>query len=983
MSDPFRTSAAGADDETLRGLIETGPVSNRLGRAALFEEAQVTDRVLGFLQSDGRRAFDDQRAIVFGEAYANRLSPEEANARYGVEGHLTFEGPVNAHRAAEQHRQTIERRFREEAAARADLSVAEALGSSLLGSASDPVLLPTWFIGGGRAAIAALGVRGAATRGAAIGAGAAAGAIDGITGGVAAEAINAGARISTGEDYTFGDALRNVLFGAALGGAVGGVTGGIAGPSAAPPTRLRGPVADIVREAAEAQGEDAATSLRIVELESGGDVRADNPRSSAAGLFQFIDSTWARFGGGDRFDPRLNATRGVQLLAQNRQALRAALGREPEPWELYLAHQQGAGGASQMLRDPNRPAVDALRAAGVRNPGRALTLNGGRADMTAGEFAGLWRRKFGGASLEALTPPAAPRPLQPLGEAERVGAFAEALEAAAEDAPVDLTTALTRTGLAALDEATAAPGIRGRWLEADTAILRDGGELPVRFAVVEIDDLVTSHSDDLTANPDFPALLQPRDRSRPGSQAENYELERDLNPGLLMRDRVASGGAAIVSPDGLVESGNGRIVALRRSAATGTPAWQRYIAELGRQGIDTSGFRRPVLVRMRTQALRGPERARLAEKLNARQTDAYSPVEQARKDAREVDEALLQALGDEDPASAAARPFQRAFLERVAVGDKNLLTDRDGALNVQGVARMRAALTQAAYGDARLTSALFEEGSAEVAGVGQALADAAPAWARMRATAPAGLDPTEALASALELVREARRRRIPVAELFGVRADQIDLLSGETMSPETGAFLKLFYRDEALTRPRGREAVAEALTAYARRAADTPAGPDLFGDTPDARAFLADVLDTLDRAEGSGSRGLAYAGGAEPLWTTREVAAPVLDLRRPEPVGGGAGAGGGPGDGPPAGRDGGSDGGGESAPSPGGRLTPQQRLAAIIEADPELKAIVEDTEALARISGASPEFSTGADDPSTVAEAIRAAAFCVATEYVA
>lgn len=980
MSDPFRSAAPRPDDEALRRLVEQGPISNRLGRAVVFEEAQVTDRSVGFIEADRRRSFDDQRAIVWGEAYANEISADEANALYGVEGYLTFEGPINVSRAAEQHRQAVERRFRESVAARADLSVAEALGASLLGAATDPVLLPTWFIGGGRAALAALGARGAATRAGAVGAGVAAGAIDGLTGGIAAEAINAGARTGAGEDYSFTrDGVRNVLFGVALGGAVGGVTGGIAGPSSAPPSRLRGPVRQVIEEAAAARGVDPATMLRIAELESGGDPRAANPRSSARGLFQFIDSTWRAAGGGDRFDARLSSERAVELAAENTAYLRRALGREIAPWEVYLAHQQGARGAAELLRDPNRPAVDALRAAGVRNPGRALTLNGGRADMTAGEFAGLWRRKFGGASLEALTPPAAPRPLQPLGEAERVGAFAEALEAAAEDAPVDLTTALTRTGLAALDEATAAPSIRGRWLEADTAILRDGGELPVRFAVVEIDDLVTSHSDDLTANPDFPALLQPRDRSRPGSQAENYELERDLNPGLLMRDRVASGGAAIVSPDGLVESGNGRIVALRRSAATGTPAWQRYIAELGRQGIDTSGFRRPVLVRMRTQALRGPERARLAEKLNARQTDAYSPVEQARKDAREVDEALLQALGDEDPASAAARPFQRAFLERVAVGDKNLLTDRDGALNVQGVARMRAALTQAAYGDARLTSALFEEGSAEVAGVGQALADAAPAWARMRAAAPAGLDPTEALASALELVREARRRRIPVAELFGVRADHIDLLSGETMSPETGAFLKLFYRDDALTRPRGREAVAEALTAYARRAADTPAGPDLFGDTPDARAFLADVLDTLDRAEGSGSRGLAYAGGAEPLWTTREVAAPVLDLRRPEPVGGGAGAGGGPGDGPAAGRDGGSDGGSPSAP---GRLTPQQRLAAIIEADPELKAIVEDTEALARISGASPEFSTGADDPSTVAEAIRAAAFCVATEHV-
>ncbi len=70
-----------------------------------------------------------------------------------------------------------------------------------------------------------------------------------------------------------------------------------------------------------------------------------------------------------------------------------------------------------------------------------------------------------------------------------------------------------------------------------------------------------------------------------------------------------SGGAPIVSPDGVVESGNGRTIALRRSAQTGTEAWGRYQAELARQGIDTSGFDRPVLVRMRSEPMAGADRA--------------------------------------------------------------------------------------------------------------------------------------------------------------------------------------------------------------------------------------------------------------------------------------------------------------------------------------------------------------------------------------
>ena len=64
-------------------------------------------------------------------------------------------------------------------------------------------------------------------------------------------------------------------------------------------------------------------------------------------------------------------------------------------------------------------------------------------------------------------------------------------------------------------------------------------------------------------------------------------------------------------------------------------------------------------------------------------------------------------------------------------------------------------------------------------------------------------------------------------------------------------------------------------------------------------------------------------------------------------------------------------------------MTPEARLAAFIDADPELKALVADTEALAAEAGVTLEPSTGSGDPSTVAEAIRAAAVCLASDIVA
>ena len=969
LQDPLRQNAPSATDDDLSALVEQGPISNRLGRAVVGEEAQVTDRALGFIQSDTERAFDADRARMFGEQYRNELSPEDATERFGVEGYLTFDGPVNAARAAEMNRQAQLRRYREETAARANLSPLESIGSSIVGSATDPVLLPTWFIGGGSASLRALRVAPAVTRGGQIARGAAVGVIDGLAGGAAAEAVNYSARRAAGEDYDMGDALRNILVGGAFGAAIGGATGAVA-----PVARPRGAIPDLIAREAQARGENAATAQRIAQIESQFDPRADNPDSSAAGVFQFLTgrrSVWQRWGGGDPFDPQLNISRGVRLLAENRAGLTRQLGRSPQEWELYLAHQQGQEGAAQLLRDPNRRAVDALRAAGVADPLAAIRLNGGRADMTAGQFAAKWRDKFGatGPALEAVTPNQPPPVTRGLTDNERVGGFAEALEAAADDAPLDLGPLLARNGLETLDEASAVPSIRGEWLEADVAVTRTGAEVPVRFAVVELDDLKTSHTDDLTADPSYPQALQPRDRSRPGSVAENFELERDLNPKLLMRDKAASAGAPIVSPDGLVESGNGRVIALRRSARTATGAWARYLPELKAQGVNVEGFRKPVLVRVRSEALTGQQRADLAAGLNRSQTEAYSPIEQALADARRLDAETVRLIEGDDPFAASNRPFQRAFQERVAPGDKGALTDADGQMNPAGRERVRAALVQAAYGDRQLTAALFDTADETLLAVGNALADAAPAWARMTADAPRHVNMTENLVAAVHLLRHARQSREATDKVLARMLASEGLLDGAAVSVETEAFLRLMFRDAELTQARGAERLGWALKTYAKAAGEVADGPNLFGEIDNAQTIVARIRERLGSAEGPGQSGLAYAGGSEAGWTTREAAPAVLDLRPAEPVRDGPGGGGQrPGD------------GGEAA-RPGRQDDREARVAALIADDPEMRALVEDTEALAAAAGVDVPAFDRSTEPSTVAEAIRAAAFCLTTEF--
>lgn len=128
---------------------------------------------------------------------------------------------------------------------------------------------------------------------------------------------------------------------------------------------------------------------RTAQIESGGNPNARNPKSSAGGLFQFIDSTARQYGLADKFDPYQATDAAARLAVDNAAQLRRVLGREPTPGELYLAHQQGGGGASKLLANPGRRAADVVGADAVR-------LNGGSMDMTAGEFAAKWISKLDG-----------------------------------------------------------------------------------------------------------------------------------------------------------------------------------------------------------------------------------------------------------------------------------------------------------------------------------------------------------------------------------------------------------------------------------------------------------------------------------------------------------------------------------------------------------------------------------------------------------
>lgn len=164
----------------------------------------------------------------------------------------------------------------------------------------------------------------------------------------------------------------------------------------------RNEITAMIKEVAAEYGVPAEFMLKAAQIESNFDPSAKNPRSSAGGLFQQIDSNAKEFGVANRFDPRQSAVGAAKFARQN-MARFAKKGIPATPANLYLAHQQGGGGAVKILSNPNASAESLVGKAAVR-------LNGGKPGMTAGEFANIWGRKMGRKLQMPASVPSGPAP---------------------------------------------------------------------------------------------------------------------------------------------------------------------------------------------------------------------------------------------------------------------------------------------------------------------------------------------------------------------------------------------------------------------------------------------------------------------------------------------------------------------------------------------------------------------------------------------
>jgi hypothetical protein len=197
-------------------------------------------------------------------------------------------------------------------------------------------------------------------------------------------------------DLVLSDAVRKETRGAGL-------------PELATAARGARSVAEVINSAAAESGVDRDLLMRIARIES-----SFNPNAvtgSYKGLFQLSEAEFARYGGKNIMDQAENARVGALKLRDEITAFRQSYGRDPTPTEIYLTHQQGAGGLKAHLSNPAAPAWENMLSTGEgRQKGEAWAKAaiwgnvpdnlkaqfGSVENITSAQFVELWRGKVEG-----------------------------------------------------------------------------------------------------------------------------------------------------------------------------------------------------------------------------------------------------------------------------------------------------------------------------------------------------------------------------------------------------------------------------------------------------------------------------------------------------------------------------------------------------------------------------------------------------------
>lgn len=483
----------------------------------------------------------------------------------------------------------------------------------------------------------------------------------------------------------------------------------------------------------------------------------------------------------------------------------------------WLGKEFVIGAATQAVQEPTLARQRAELA--VQGDSASNILEAG---LSQAGFAGLLRA--GAAGLRALRRKGAPLPdaATHLGpddlEAVAMQAEADAAFERMTGDPVRGGESLARAR-AALEQGAPLETIsptRGTGFDLSAPrrmTLPDGRAIDVQYGLADLAELRTSHALDGTPRADYPQVLQPRDREAVASQRWVDETAARLDPERLGMAPGPQEGAPVVAPDGIVESGNGRVLAIARAYERHPEKIAAYHAYLEELGFDPAKFREPVLVRVRQNDFTPEERIAFTRESNVATTASLSAADRAKVDAGKLDESVLALWRGGSASDLRNAAFVQRFKALAVDRAEAAAFDPNGQLTRPGAERIRAALVARAWREPGLVAKVAEDLGETSKAIVDAMVETAPEVARLRAALEEGrlaseYDVVSPLVRAFQTIEHARRTGKKLSAL----ADQADIERG-LMSEADRAALRLFFLDDDFTLAAGAEVTASRIRA--------------------------------------------------------------------------------------------------------------------------------------------------------------------------
>lgn len=376
-----------------------------------------------------------------------------------------------------------------------------------------------------------------------------------------------------------------------------------------------------------------------------------------------------------------------------------------------------------------------------------------------------------------------------------------------------------------------------------TAIGMDGSSYDMAYEVKSLDELIASNDLAYGVNPLYPSELQPRDRTREASRQQIERMAEDLRPELLGESPKLSDGAPIIGMDNVVESGNGRTLAIAKAYESGrADEYRAYIEQYANEkGWDISGINNPVLVRTR---LTDTDRTQFAKLANESDIAQYSATERAVSDSdRLPDASLLKINNDGSINLDGSMDFVRGFVGSLPKSEQGTVITGDGRLSQEGKRRIESAIMQRTYEDSSLIGRMAENLDDDSKTVLNALLRAAPQLAQLDSLVKQGGRHQNTLAKDLAQAAQKLSDLKANGQTVPDYLNQGQLLE-DGLSDGAKQFLNVFD-----TNKRSAKAISDNIQSEIDRieGMGDPRQGSLFGDGPEESAALDIIMQNPDQ----------------------------------------------------------------------------------------------------------------------------------------